>query len=140
MPRQSLFSFYHSFGILYLTWIGGFLLFFLFYRWMDVNLLLYRFWPLKTTSGLSLFSTPLYEDVLFLFTYDLEPWLKRQFTILQKSGNFRIPESLPCLHDKLLTAAADATISLSPNQKITQVGVMFQAFCIFPQKNFRAWC
>ncbi|CAK7325875.1 unnamed protein product [Dovyalis caffra] len=32
----------------------------------------------------------------------------------------RIPESLPCLHDKLLTAAADATISLSPNQTITQ--------------------
>ncbi|KAB5544374.1 hypothetical protein DKX38_012486 [Salix brachista] len=67
-----------------------------------------------------LFSTPLFVDVLFLFTYDLELRLQRQFTILQKSGNFRIPESLPCLHDNLLAAAADATISLSPNQKITQ--------------------
>ena len=84
-----------------------------------------------------LFSTPLFVDVLFLFTYDLELRLQRQFTILQKSGNFRIPESLPCLHDNLLAAAADATISLSPNQKITQVEVLFQAFYIFPPETLR---
>ncbi|KAL9365202.1 hypothetical protein Peur_043075 [Populus x canadensis] len=41
-------------------------------------------------------------------------------SLLASENHFRIPESLPCLHDKLLTAAADATISLSPNQKITQ--------------------
>ena len=58
--------------------------------------------------------------------------MQGQFTILQKSGNFRIPESLPCLHDNLLAAAVDATISLSPNQKITQVEVLFQAFYISP--------
>ncbi|KAH8496874.1 hypothetical protein H0E87_019565 [Populus deltoides] len=41
-------------------------------------------------------------------------------SLLACENDFRIPESLPSLHDKLLTAAADATISLSPNQKITQ--------------------
>ncbi|XP_061986682.1 uncharacterized protein LOC133705464 isoform X4 [Populus nigra] len=41
-------------------------------------------------------------------------------SLLASENHFRIPESLPCLHDKLLTAAADATISLSPNQKITR--------------------
>ncbi|XP_073267237.1 uncharacterized protein [Populus alba] len=41
-------------------------------------------------------------------------------SLLASENHFRIPESLPCLHDKLLTAAADATISLSPNQKIIQ--------------------
>ncbi|KAJ6317798.1 hypothetical protein OIU76_013357 [Salix suchowensis] len=41
-------------------------------------------------------------------------------SLLTCENDFRIPESLPCLHDNLLAAAADATISLSPNQKITQ--------------------
>uniref|UniRef100_A0A6N2LRD1 Uncharacterized protein n=1 Tax=Salix viminalis TaxID=40686 RepID=A0A6N2LRD1_SALVM len=41
-------------------------------------------------------------------------------SLLTCENDFRIPESLPCLHDNLLAAAADATISLSPNQKITK--------------------
>ncbi|XP_011035923.1 PREDICTED: uncharacterized protein LOC105133574 isoform X2 [Populus euphratica] len=41
-------------------------------------------------------------------------------SLLACENDFRIPESLPSLHDKLLTATADATISLSPNQKLTQ--------------------
>lgn len=36
-------------------------------------------------------------------------------------GCSRIPESLPCLHDKVLAAAADAAISLSSKQKKKQV-------------------
>ncbi|XAR65951.1 hypothetical protein NMG60_11011970 [Bertholletia excelsa] len=32
-------------------------------------------------------------------------------------NDFRIPESLPCLHDKVLQAAADAAISVSHDQK-----------------------
>ncbi|KAF9596445.1 hypothetical protein IFM89_011274 [Coptis chinensis] len=35
-------------------------------------------------------------------------------------NDFRIPESLPCLHDKVLAAAADAAISYSSNQKKKQ--------------------
>lgn len=35
-------------------------------------------------------------------------------------NDFRLPESLPCLHDKVLAAAADAAISLSTNQKKRQ--------------------
>ena len=34
---------------------------------MGVNLLLYLFWPVKMTSGLSLFSTLLFVGVLFIF-------------------------------------------------------------------------
>lgn len=33
----------------------------------------------------------------------------------------RIPESLPCLHDRVLAAAADAAFSFSSNQKKKQV-------------------
>lgn len=36
------------------------------------------------------------------------------------ANDFRIPESLPCLHDKVLAAAADAAINLSTSQKKKQ--------------------
>ncbi|KAI4306839.1 hypothetical protein L6164_030083 [Bauhinia variegata] len=35
-------------------------------------------------------------------------------SLLNNENEFRIPESLPCLHDKVLAAAVDATASLSP--------------------------
>ncbi|XAR68805.1 hypothetical protein NMG60_11000176 [Bertholletia excelsa] len=38
-------------------------------------------------------------------------------SLLACESNFRIPESLPSLHDKVLAAAADAAISFSFNQK-----------------------
>lgn len=37
-------------------------------------------------------------------------------------NHFRIPESLPCLHDKVLAAAAEAAMSISTDQKGKQVG------------------
>ncbi|OAY38396.1 uncharacterized protein LOC110624780 isoform X2 [Manihot esculenta] len=42
-------------------------------------------------------------------------------SLLPCENIFRIPESLPILHDKVLAAAAEATVSLSPSQKKTQV-------------------
>lgn len=39
-------------------------------------------------------------------------------------GN-RIPESLPCLHDKVLAAAAEAAISFSTDQRRKQVSISF---------------
>lgn len=36
---------------------------------------------------------------------------------------FRIPESFPHLHDKVLEAAADATIDLSPAQRKEEVDI-----------------
>ncbi|ONK62514.1 uncharacterized protein A4U43_C07F4870 [Asparagus officinalis] len=41
-------------------------------------------------------------------------------SLLACENDFRIPESLPCLHDKVVAAAADAAISLSMNQKKRQ--------------------
>ncbi|XP_058002997.1 uncharacterized protein LOC110665372 isoform X2 [Hevea brasiliensis] len=41
-------------------------------------------------------------------------------SLLSGENGFRIPESLPCLHDKVLAAAADAAISFSSNQKQKQ--------------------
>lgn len=41
-------------------------------------------------------------------------------SLLACGNDFRIPESLPCLHDKVLAAAADAAISISVNQKKKQ--------------------
>ncbi|KAF6147020.1 hypothetical protein GIB67_036739 [Kingdonia uniflora] len=41
-------------------------------------------------------------------------------SLLACENEFRIPESLPCLHDKVLAAAADAAISFSSNQKKKQ--------------------
>ncbi|KAG5237446.1 syntaxin-binding protein [Salix suchowensis] len=41
-------------------------------------------------------------------------------SLLACENDFRIPESLPCLHDELLASAAAATISSSSNQKIEQ--------------------
>lgn len=41
-------------------------------------------------------------------------------SLLACENDFRIPESLPCLHDKVVAAAADAAISLSMNQKKSQ--------------------
>uniref|UniRef100_A0A5B7B8W9 V-SNARE coiled-coil homology domain-containing protein n=1 Tax=Davidia involucrata TaxID=16924 RepID=A0A5B7B8W9_DAVIN len=38
-------------------------------------------------------------------------------SLLASENDFRIPESLPCLHDKVLAAAAVAAISISSNQK-----------------------
>ncbi|GAV76073.1 Synaptobrevin domain-containing protein [Cephalotus follicularis] len=42
-------------------------------------------------------------------------------SLLASENEFRIPESLPCLHDKVLAAAADATVNISPSQRQTQV-------------------
>ncbi|KAK9289677.1 hypothetical protein L1049_007835 [Liquidambar formosana] len=42
-------------------------------------------------------------------------------SLLAGENDFRIPESLPCLHDKVLAAAADAAINFSANQKKKQV-------------------
>lgn len=41
-------------------------------------------------------------------------------SLLASENNFRIPESLPCLHDKVLAAAVDATVSLFPCPKKIQ--------------------
>ncbi|XP_071929907.1 uncharacterized protein [Coffea arabica] len=41
-------------------------------------------------------------------------------SLLASENNFRIPEALPCLHDKVLAAAADATISIALDQKSKQ--------------------
>ncbi|KAM7270636.1 hypothetical protein ACFE04_029850 [Oxalis oulophora] len=41
-------------------------------------------------------------------------------SLLDSDNNFRNPESLPCLHDKVLAAAADAAISHTLNQKKKQ--------------------
>ncbi|XP_060957751.1 uncharacterized protein LOC115697415 isoform X3 [Cannabis sativa] len=38
-------------------------------------------------------------------------------SVLASENDFRIPESLPCLHDHVLAAAADAAVSHSINQK-----------------------
>ncbi|KAL5734318.1 hypothetical protein ACOSP7_032179 [Xanthoceras sorbifolium] len=38
-------------------------------------------------------------------------------SLLAYENDLRIPESLPCLHDKVVAAAAEATINLSPSQK-----------------------
>ncbi|XP_057989734.1 uncharacterized protein LOC110657239 isoform X2 [Hevea brasiliensis] len=42
-------------------------------------------------------------------------------SLLPSENIFRIPESLPTLHDKVLAAAAEAPISLCPSQKNVQV-------------------
>ncbi|XP_022745688.1 uncharacterized protein LOC111295998 isoform X3 [Durio zibethinus] len=41
-------------------------------------------------------------------------------SLLAGENDFRIPESLPCLHDRVLAAAADAALSFSSNQKKKQ--------------------
>ncbi|KAL0452720.1 UNVERIFIED_CONTAM: hypothetical protein Slati_1250100 [Sesamum latifolium] len=41
----------------------------------------------------------------------------------KKLSCFRMPESLPCLHDKALAAAADADVNFSQNQKKAQSGM-----------------
>lgn len=41
-------------------------------------------------------------------------------SLLTSDNDFRIPESLPCLHDKVLAAAAEAAIFSSLNQKKKQ--------------------
>lgn len=41
-------------------------------------------------------------------------------SLLDCENDFRIPDSLPCLHDNVVAAAADAAISLSMNQKKRQ--------------------
>ncbi|XP_031264245.1 uncharacterized protein LOC116122548 isoform X2 [Pistacia vera] len=40
-------------------------------------------------------------------------------SVLASENDFRIPESLPCLHDKVLAAAANPT-NISPSQKIVE--------------------
>ncbi|XP_065869531.1 uncharacterized protein [Euphorbia lathyris] len=44
-------------------------------------------------------------------------------SLMAYDDNFRNPDSLPCLHDKVLAAAADATIILSPAERKTQGAV-----------------
>ena len=46
----------------------------------------------------------------------------------------RIPESLPCLHDQVLAAAADAALSLSANQKKKQVRKITLIVALFAKK------
>uniref|UniRef100_A0ACD5WP56 Uncharacterized protein n=1 Tax=Avena sativa TaxID=4498 RepID=A0ACD5WP56_AVESA len=41
-------------------------------------------------------------------------------SLIASENDFRIPESLPCLHDKVLAAAAEAAISISADQKRKQ--------------------
>ncbi|XP_007026669.2 PREDICTED: uncharacterized protein LOC18597526 isoform X1 [Theobroma cacao] len=41
-------------------------------------------------------------------------------SLLNGENDFRVPESLPCLHDKVLAAAADAAFSFSSNQNKKQ--------------------
>ncbi|XP_060674282.1 uncharacterized protein LOC107430890 isoform X2 [Ziziphus jujuba] len=41
-------------------------------------------------------------------------------SLLSSENDLRIPESLPCLHDKVLAAAADAALNFSLNQKKKQ--------------------
>ncbi|XVE99772.1 hypothetical protein REPUB_Repub03eG0229800 [Reevesia pubescens] len=41
-------------------------------------------------------------------------------SILALENDFRIPDSLPCVHDTVLAAAFDATVSLSPSQNRSQ--------------------
>ncbi|GLT31484.1 hypothetical protein SLA2020_062170 [Shorea laevis] len=41
-------------------------------------------------------------------------------SILASENDFRITDSLPCLHDKVLAAASDATAFISPSQKKSQ--------------------
>lgn len=43
----------------------------------------------------------------------------------------RIPESFPCLHDKVLAAAADAAFSFSSSQKKKQVQINNISLCRF---------
>lgn len=45
-------------------------------------------------------------------------------SLVASENDFRIPESLPNLHDEVLAAAGDASISLSPNQKNRQVALI----------------
>ncbi|KAM1406799.1 hypothetical protein ACFXTH_001430 [Malus domestica] len=44
-------------------------------------------------------------------------------SLLSHENDFRIPESLPCLHDKVIAAATDVIASLSVSQKQQQIGV-----------------
>ncbi|KAM1020254.1 hypothetical protein ACFX13_042250 [Malus domestica] len=44
-------------------------------------------------------------------------------SLLSRENDFRIPETLPCLHDKVIAVATDVIASLSLNQKQPQVGV-----------------
>lgn len=46
-------------------------------------------------------------------------------SLLAFENDFRIPEALPCLHDKVLAAAADSAVSSSLNEKkqITTMGI-----------------
>jgi len=48
----------------------------------------------------------------------------------------RIPESLPCLHDKVLAAAADAALSFSLNQKKKQVQRIASDFGRFYSEDY----
>jgi len=41
-------------------------------------------------------------------------------SLIASENDFRIPESLPCLHDKVLAAAAEAAISFSTEQRTKQ--------------------
>ncbi|XP_021295747.1 uncharacterized protein LOC110425226 isoform X2 [Herrania umbratica] len=41
-------------------------------------------------------------------------------SILALENDFRIPDSLPCIHDTVLAAAFDATVGLSPSQNKSQ--------------------
>ncbi|KAF7830935.1 lethal(2) giant larvae protein-like protein SRO77 isoform X1 [Senna tora] len=57
-------------------------------------------------------------------------------SLLKHENEFRIPESLPSLHDKVLAAAVDATASLSSNQNEKQ-GAHAPAILISVIKNLK---
>jgi hypothetical protein len=42
-------------------------------------------------------------------------------SLIASENAFRLPESMPCLHDKVLAAAAEAAINASMDQKRNQV-------------------
>ncbi|KAK4756041.1 hypothetical protein SAY87_009798 [Trapa incisa] len=50
-------------------------------------------------------------------------------SLLDSENNFRIPESLPCLHDEVLAAAAEANIRSSPDRKKSQVNLHKTELC-----------
>ncbi|XP_062156010.1 uncharacterized protein LOC133863892 isoform X2 [Alnus glutinosa] len=68
-------------------------------------------WNFKTNMEKTMFSSD-NGQIMLVNGYEFAT-----VSLLASENDFRIPESLPSLHDKVLEAAVDASISLSPNQK-----------------------
>ncbi|KAH9702543.1 V-SNARE coiled-coil domain-containing protein [Citrus sinensis] len=82
------------------------------------------------TSTEATYLERIFEHLFVLLCYEDALWLYPLKSLIQINGfefafmslfswenDFRIPESFPHLHDKVLEAAADATIDLSPAQR-----------------------